>query len=362
MPAIRTLADYLTTTLSTYERNRYDAVGLSQKYPDYEVIKQQIAGRRQVKRTSSRYETFLRIDSPSSYESSYTNHPLATATHKLFKTVTSDMTKVRVSTTFSEEEQALKGTPAEQLIDEIQARLLLMDQNYWEGEEDAMLTFNTSAAIPVMRGALYWVTNDTAITGFSPNAGDDPETAGAGGITAAAESRWPNAVGQYDNVTQDDFFDILSKFLHRVKTKHIVPHPSLASETPARILYTQEPLQRAIERYLSASNENLGMDAGAYRGAPTFRGIPISIWHALSSPESTVRPDTTYGQALFIDWNTFHYVVHSAYDRKMHRETLPNIPGQHVVAQETYRLLHCTRRDRNMRLFTSNADLTPDAV
>lgn len=362
MPAIRSLADYLTVTLSTFEKNRYDAVGLSQLYPDYEIIKQQVAGRRQVKRTSSRYETFLRIDAPSSYEASFTNHPLATATHKLFKKVVSDMTKVRVSTTFSDEEVELQGTDAERLIDEVQARLVKLDQEYWEGEENALLTFNGSASPPVMNGVLYWVTNDTAVTGFSPNAGDDPVSGGAGGITAAEESRWPNAVAQFDSITQDDFFDLLSKFLHRVKTKHVVAHPSLAPETPARILYTQEPIQRAVERYLSASNENLGMDAGAYRGAPTFRGIPITIWHAFSSPESTVRPDTAYGQCMLIDWNTFHYVVHNAYDRKMHREKLPNIPGQHVVATETYRLLHCTRRDRNMRMFTSNADLLPDSV
>lgn len=363
MPVVKDLADHLTVTLSTFEKNKYDLVGLAQKYPDYEVMKQQIQGRRVHRDMSHEYTTELRIDKPSSYEQTYVNHPLQTGTDKLFRDVKSSMTESRVSTTFNNKERVFQGASTEKIIDIIQARLVAMDQDYWEGLEEEFFTFDGAAFPPKLNGVTAWVTNSSTITDFDPNGGDDPSgiSGGIGGITAAQEPKWPNAYGEFAAISQDDFFDVITKFLNRAKTKHVVPHPALVSEMPNRVLYTQEPIQRAIERYLAASNQNTGKDAGAYRGSPMYGEIPITIWHVMSSPDSPVRP--AKGTCMLIDWETFHYVVHSQLDRKMHGpELLPNIPGQFVVAEETAHLLHCTRRDRNLRLETDTVSLQPDSV
>jgi hypothetical protein len=63
-----------------------------------------------------------------------------------------------------------------------------------------------------------------------------------------------------------------------------------------------------------------------------------------------------------IDWNAFVFVVHSAFDRKITGPTaLPNIPGQFIVVRETWHGLHCVRRDRNLHMTTSTAELQPSA-
>lgn len=368
MPAIKSLADYLTATLSTFEKNRYDSVGLAQKYPDLELVKQQIVGGRMVERTAADYETVVEVDSPSSYEKTYVNHPLEPTTNKLVKRLKSTMAEVRVSTTFNEKEKAFKGKSGEQIVDEVQMRLTKMDREFLEGEEESFLTFPASPsteAVPSLIGLTAAITaksgQSSGPANFDPNGGDDPFSTGYGGITKAVEPKIPNATGVFAKISQDDFFDTISKFLHRVKTKAVVAHPAFTSDAVKRILYTQEPIQRAVERYLASRNMLATIDAGAYRGAALYRNIPITIWHAMSSPDSSVRPTT--GTCLLVDWETIHYIVHADINRKMHGpEKYPHIPGQHVVAMEHSRLLHCARRDRNLRLTTATADLQPDSV
>jgi hypothetical protein len=158
-------------------------------------------------------------------------------------------------------------------------------------------------AVDQLRGMPYWVTDHSGIAvtdGVLMNGGDDPTgftTVGAGGILKAAEARWPNAVAKFAKVNDDDFFDKISQFLNRVRTMAVVPNPGVFPTYRPRVGYVQEPMKRALERYFTASNENIGDDAGVYRGASHFRSVPFTIWHAMSDPASPVRPTTGHREA-----------------------------------------------------------------
>lgn len=367
MPSISKIADMATWTRDTVFKNRWDSVGLAQQFPEYEIVKQFVQGARVKRDTAFQLRKELEISTPSSYENSYTNHPAETAAHKQGTKIQTPLVKVRTSMTFSEDEEDLQGKSDEQIIDVIQARTVKWRRDLWEGLELDLVRFPASAtAFPdSLRGVNYWVTDATSVSTagtLSMNAGDDPagHTGGAGGITKASEPKWPNAVGEFAKVSQEDLFDLISQFLNRVKTMAIVPHPTNVPEVPDRVLYTIEPVQRAIERFYSASNENLGQDAGVYRNRPMFRGIPFVIWHALSDPDSEVQDSV--GTVRLIDWNTFTLTVHENFDQKITGPImLPNVPGQMVMYNESWLALDCVRRDRNLYLSTATTDLQPSS-
>lgn len=366
MPKLSQIVDILTATLPTFELGKYDAVGIAQLYPDYEYVKQMIQGMRKKEDTSYEIDRSLEIGAPSSYEHTYTNHAAETATHKQLRRISTPLVKVRTSCTFSEDEKALQGKSPTQIVNVVQARLTKWRRDLIEGIEHDFLSSPTGPDQhpDQLRGLGYWLTSKSGLTAgaLEMNGGDDPtgHSAGAGGLTKAQEARWPNAVCDFAKISDDDFFDKVSQFLNRVRTMAVVPNPSQVSEVPSRIMYTIEPIKRAVERYMTANNENVGDDAGVYRGASYFRGIPIAIWHALSDPASPVQATT--GVVKLVDWNSFEYIVHSEFDQKITGPTeLPNVPGQKVLYNEMWHALHCNRRDRNMEMTTDTAELQPSA-
>ena len=359
MPSINKIADIVNLTLATFERDKWDAVGLAQLYPEYEFVKQFVQASKRASDVSYKINTKLEISAPTSYEHSYSNHPAETAAHKQTKEIETPLVKSRTSMTFSEDEKALQGASDSKIVDIVQVRMAKWHRDFIEGIEHDLLKFPTSTtAFPDrLRGVLgYWNAPNAAVTDFSLNGGLDPvgHSAGAGGIAVADEPRWGNAVAKFAKVSPEDFFDKISQFLNQVRSMAVVPNPSVVPDAPRRVGYVQEPVKRAIERYMQGANDNLGNDSGLYRDANFYRNIPFTIWHAMSSPDSPVRPTTATVQV--IDWNAFIYQVHSSFDQKITGPLmLPNVPGQMVAYNETWHALHCTRRDRQMYM-TSDTD------
>ncbi len=362
MPAVSTIADHVTAILPTVDRGKWDSVGLAQALPKLEVVKQLLP---KADRTimSDVYESELEIGAPSSYEHSYATHPLETATHKLLRYIQTPLVKVRTSMTWSEDEKELQGKTMEKKLDVIQVRMAKWKRDKWEGLEYDVLRFPTSTSqfpdqIRGVKG--YWITPNSGVTTFSQYGGLDPvgHTGGKGGIPVATEPLFTNAVGKFAQVTQDDFFDKVDQFLNNVKMLAYVSHPCATPETPSRIGYVIDPIKRAIGRYLSESNENIGNDAGAYRDACFYRSVPFDIWHALSDPQSPVQ--ATVGELMLVDWNSFDLKVHAAFDQKITGPVeLPNVPGQNVLSDQTYWALHCRRPDRNLYMTTATTELQP---
>jgi hypothetical protein len=367
MPALRSLHDHVVNTLATYEKTKYDSVGIAQLYAELEVVKQFVRGRTALRDMSDRINTALEIGSPSSYEHSYTNHPAQTSVPKQFRRIETPLCKIRTKMTYSNDEKELQGASDTKLLDNVQARLVKFQRDYWEGLEHDFLSAPTSSdQFPdQLRGIPYWITFLSTLTtnGFNLNGGDDPDgfSAGAGGVTKAQEPRWAPAVARFDKVSQDDYFDKIDQFLNLVRMQAVVPHPSIAPEVPSRVIYVQEPVKRVAGRLLTASNESVGMDLGVYKDANVYRSMPVTIWHALSDASSPVQGlGTGEAVSLLIDWNAFMYQVHSAYNRKRTGPNeLPEIPGQYVMFEETWHGLHCVRRDRCLRLQSTNAEYIP---
>jgi hypothetical protein len=143
-------------------------------------------------------------------------------------------------------------------------------------------------------------------------------------------------------------------FLINRKLMGAVPNPRLLPDTPNDVCYVQTPVHTAVTAYLDAANENVGMDAGRYRGQPTYKGIPIVVWHALGHDDSPVKVSTCRGYV--IDWNSMEYGVQPGYDRKIEGpQPKPLHPSTVYVTSELWHQLVCKRPDRNM-LFTSDAD------
>lgn len=363
MPAITSIPDVVNLTRTTFEKNKWDSVGLAQLYPGYEIVQQGVRARRMVRDMSFKIESALEVDSPSTFQQTQPATPIVTNRPKLALNITTPLVLFENHFTWSEHEKSLQGKSDTKLIDTFQMLFTKNQRDHLEGMENLLLSsdFETST-VDKFRSVRYWVTNGAAVTRYAANGGDDPVASGAAGVTKAAQPLWPNAVGVFDNVSQDDFFDLISKFLNTVKTEAVVPHPQVAPEAPARVLYVQDPVKRAVERVLSASNENLGDDAGFYRNASMYRGIPITIWHALASPQSPVRNETGVGEAFLIDWNSFMFQIHSEWDMRVINGDVANTPAQHYEAYYTWLNIHCTRRDRNLYLRTSTTELLPDAV
>ena len=105
MPAISTIADIVTLTLPTFDKNKWDSVGLAQLYPEYEFVKQFVIGSKRVSDSSFLIDTALEIGAPTSYEHTYTNHPAQTAAHQLARRIQTPLVKSRTSMTFSEDEK-----------------------------------------------------------------------------------------------------------------------------------------------------------------------------------------------------------------------------------------------------------------
>jgi len=365
VPDITKIADIVRATLPTIEMGKWDSVGLAQLYPEYEYVKQWITGAKHKKGSSYEIQTELEIQSPSSFEASFPNHAAKTSVPKQVKDIKSRMVKARTKATFSEDEKALQGGSAQKILDVVEMRMKKLHRDMIEGLEHAFLGFPaTPDEFPqVLKGVLgYWNAPNSGVTDFALNGGLDPvgHPLGAGEITVAAEPRWANAVAKFAKISDDDFFDQLERFINQVRMLAVIPHPEVAPNVPRRVIYVQEPVKRAVSRYFTAGNDDVGHDAGVYRDANMFKSTPITIWHAMSSVDSPVRPTNCVVQ--LIDWNAFQYSVLEGFDQKITGPTmLPEVPGQMVVYNELWHNLHCTRRDRLMFMTSDNPDLQPDA-
>jgi hypothetical protein len=359
------IPDVVTVTRSEFIKRKYDSVGLAQLYPDYEVVNQYVRARRMVEDTSYVIESDLELPTPNPSEPTGVNHPLETSAPKQHRTLSTRLVTFRTPFTWSEFEKTFQGKDETKLVDIIQGRFTKNDRDHWELLENLLLATDFETAIEdKFRSLFYWITGNPAITtagtAYSQYGGLDPIASGRAGITVASQEKFTNAVAAFDKVSQDDYFDKLSKFLNSVKMQALVPHPQVAPEAPSRVNYVQDPVKRAVERILQASNENTGEDAGFYRNASYYRGVPIVLWHALSSPESPVRPVT--GTSLLVDWNTMLIQVHSDWNRRSLNGDVANTPAQHWEALFSMLNIHCTRPDRNLFLQTDAPDLQPDAV
>lgn len=362
MPSVQQLADLVALTRSEFERNRWTT--LASLYPDYLWVQQALQSRRMTKQTSTHLEWALEIAAPSSFEASYANHPLQVSVPDIAKKCRADLIKYRTSVGWTVDEQELQGGDETKLVSVIEMRMVKHERDYIEGLENALADKPTnSTEFPQkLFGLPYWLPTDTSATTLSMNGGADPAgfTGGAGGITVADVPRWAHAVAGWDKLSDDDLFDKLSEFLNRAHYFSPVPVPNIAPDVPQRQILIQMPLRLAYEKLLTVGNDNLQQDAGRFRNSLNFRSIPLDVWHAISDPASPVRPAT--GLLYVIDWNTFEWVFHSAFDGTVSNpKEDPHVPGAIRQDRQVYTQLKCVNRERNATFYSNATEFLPTA-
>lgn len=360
--SLSSLSDMVALNIGAFERGKWDYIGLGQLYPELEVLGQLVPRKGEL----SNYEKTVvyqledgQTPQPTKPGAAITPSQTAKALRRKVKAV-----KVVDHIGWTLDQDTLKGKSDEHIVKQIQMDLVGFDLRWWEFLENSLLRMADNI-VPEddehMFGFPAWITDDADISAdtFQLYGGDDPYATGRpGGIAVAAQPKYTNPVIKFSVVSDDNLFSLVEKFLIHRKLMGAVPNPRLVPDTPANVWYMQEPLYTQITSYLTASNENVGMDAGRYRGKPTYKGMPMTVWHALGHPDSPVAPSTC--QSYIIDWNSFEYGTQPEYDRKIDGpEDINLVPSGKYITSETWHQLVCQRPDRNCKLVSDTASLQP---
>lgn len=361
MPSLSALSDFVELQIGTFVKGKWDYIALAQLYPELEVIGQLVPRKMPISNYESTITYATRTET--SGHGAKPGDPIQPVQKKNALTRKVKAVKYVDSIGWTQDQDTLQGKSDEHIVRQIQMDLVDFDLHYWQDLEHMMLKKPVNI-IPdddeTIFGFPAWITADSDIaTLFELTGGDDPYTAGRpGGITVSAQPNFTNPVGDFDTVSDDGFFKMFELFFLQRKLMGAVPNPRLLPDTPNDVCYVQVPLHTAITSYLMASNENVGMDAGRYRGQPTYKGVPIVVWHALGHPDSPVQVSTCRG--YIIDWNSFQYGVQPEYDRKIEGpKELPLVPSGVYVTSELWHQLTCIRPDRNLFFTSDNAALQP---
>jgi hypothetical protein len=362
MPSLSALNDFVELNIGSFERGKWDYIGLAQLYPKLEVLGQLVP--RKTPQTNYENTIVYQTETQTSGHGAKPGDPVSPANKKNALRRKVKMVKYVDSIGWTLDMDTLQGKSEEHIVKQIQMDLVDFDLHWWQDLEHMMLSMPANI-IPdddeTLFGFPAWITDSAVdlVGAFSLYGGADPYAGGRpGGITVAAQPKYTNPVADFEAVSDDDFFDKVEQFLLQRKLMGVVPNPRLVPDTPNDVLYGQIPLITAIQRYMTASNENIGMDAGRYRGAATYKGIPMVVWHALGHPDSPVRVSTC--RAYVIDWNSFKYGVQPEYDRKIEGpKDVPLVPSGKYITSEVWHQVSCDRPDRNLFMESATANLQP---
>lgn len=362
MPSLSGLSDFVTQNIGAFEKGKWDYVGLAQLYPQLECLGQLVPR----KRTQDNYESTIvyQTETDTSGHGAKPGDPVQPINKKKSIRRKVKMVKYVDSIGWTLDQDSLQGKSDEHIIKQIQMDLVDFDLHWWQDLEHMLLRLADNiipADDETMFGFPAWITDDSSLSvdGFNLYGGDDPYGGGRpGGIAVAAQPKFTNPVGQFSTVSDESFFNMLETFFLQRKLMGAVPNPRLLPDTPNDVAYVQLKLHTAITRYLNASNENIGMDAGRYRGNPMYKTAPIAVWHALGHPDSPVAPTTCQGYV--IDWNSVNYSVQPEFDRKIEGpKDMPLVPSGKYITSEVWHQLTCDRPDRNLFFKSSTPSLQP---
>jgi hypothetical protein len=360
MPSLSQLHDFVELNIGTFERGKWDYIGLAQLYPELEVLGQLVPRKVPI----SNYESTVvyQTETQTSGHGARPGDPIQPVQKKNALRRKVKAVKYVDSIGWTLDQDTLQGKSDEHIVRQIQMDLVDYDLHYWQDLEHMTLRMPDNI-VPqddeTIFGLPAWVTENSGVTDFELYGGLDPYVTGRpGGISIAAHPKFTNPVAKFAAITDDDFFNKIELFLQQRKLMGAVPNPRLLPDTPNDVCYVQLPVHTAITRYLMASNENIGMDAGRYRGQPTFKGIPFVTWHALGHPDSPVRSSTA--KAYLLDWNSFEYGVQPDYDRKIDGpKDLPLVPSGVYITSELWHQMTCLRPDRNLLMTSATPSFQP---
>jgi hypothetical protein len=247
------------------------------------------------------------------------------STRDLFVGAKIPWSKQVVSMTWDQDEDLFQMGP-EVIINDIVARKHAMYNDFYEGMEEEMWAAPTSSSeSPRSPYSLTWWVQQSTTAAFGFN-GTDPSgfSDGRGGVSSSTYPRWANGTFTYNTVSDDDLVKKMAEAYE--KCGFFAPHDfkQIGPDLPQWEIYTVYSVKSDYEDLLTASNDNLGKDAGKFRNIsnPNFKGTPIRWVPALDNSESAAvdANNPIYG----INWAHLCYVYHKSRDMKLCKPMRPN--------------------------------------
>ena len=271
-------------------------------------------------------------------------------------TVTLNWSKSRTSWAYYTDEEAFNGANEDQIIDVVASRKVEHDAEFRRNLEVKLSGARSEASKNDILGLKNWFPADASATTLDLNGGADIVAQEYTGPVVQDVPRWGHAVCGFDTLTDDDLFEKISEFYHRVK--YFVPDNArtIDSQSPSRCILANAAVFLAWERLQVAGNDDFRNDVGMWRGSINFNSTPVKILHAQSEPDSAATPS---GHALVyaLDLNTLKLWIHSDFNFNLSEPIMdPNIPGQIKLWRELYCQFACINREKNLTAYTTNAD------
>lgn len=337
-----------------YKKGGY--VSLTETLPGYPLFDMLI--KREVIRSTPTIRYQLVVDPAQSFEITQVGEPIQVSIPKHADTVSLQWSKSRTAWAYYADEEAFNGANEDQIIDVVAARKVEHDAEFRRNLEVRLSNSRSEASKNDILGLKNWFPRDSAATDLELNGGGDVSAQEYTGPTVAEVPRWGHAVAGFDTLADDDLFDKISEFYHRVK--YYVPDGArtIDSGEPSRCILTNAPVFLAWERVQTSANDDLRNDVGVWRGAINFRSTPVKILHSQSEPDSAATPD---GHALVyaLDLNTLKLWIHTDFNFNLSEPIKdPNVPGQVKMWRELYTQLACINREKNLVASTTNSAFT----
>jgi len=214
-------------------------------------------------------------------------------------------------------EPAMRSKSKTQILDYLKMQESDMYDGFFEANEDWFWTLPTApndgtAGDPLPFGLPYWIVQYTTTAPFGFNGGNPSGyTSGAAGLAVATYPKWKNGTALYASMSDSDFVAKLSESFDKCHFR--APRGGFGEKVPDRkysLCSSYKPFQD-YQHHLYGSNDNVGSDAGKYRGGTpgnelgnqVFRGVDWEWVPALSLVGGDARDlnEPVYG----INWDTF---------------------------------------------------------
>lgn len=254
-------------------------------------------------------------------------------------------------------EPALNSGSAVQILDYMKMQESDMYDGFFEKNEEYFWTLpaspnNGSNGDPLPFGVPYWLVSDTTEE-FGFNGGLPGSYSDVAGLDPTEHTKWKNGTFAWNSVSNDDFCRKLSEAMDKC---HFRPGKPMGEKVPNLnwgLYSTYKPYQE-YQDLLYGLNENIGPDAGKYRGGrPTndigvqyFRGVPWTWVPATTEVGGVARDlnESIYG----INWDTFNVQTYGDWFMKRHTPIrLDDAHNTVVQWMDTGYQIYCDNRRSN---------------
>lgn len=251
-------------------------------------------------------------------------------------------TGINTGTHFDETEEEFQNPSAAVKLDYIKSLLEATWQRLNLEFSCRLFAYPAASTDSGILGIPYWISrsSSTSVQAFShDNAiavySDDV----VGNINQSTNSGWKNGTAVVDTLASPDGLDTLSEAMDKCnfRTSGLSLGSPDGRELPNYTMFYDYESNQEMERYMRTQNDNIGDDAGRFRGSQKFRGVPLVwLWELSYEHYEQDRINPAYAinnpyRPLFgINWSNVNCLTKLGSDFK---RTVKKAPNQRFVTQ-----------------------------